>query len=353
MKILVTGGAGFIGSNLTNRLLNHNPPSSPFSKGGSGGINEVVVFDNLSRKGTEKNLDWLRSQHGKDFKLIKGDIRDYPAVKDVVKGVDTIYHCAAQVAVTTSVSNPREDFDINALGTFNILEAARESGNNPVIIFTSTNKVYGGMEDLKTIETNNRYEYKDYPHGISEERPLDFHSPYGCSKGAADQYIRDYARIYGMRTVVFRMSCIYGQRQFGNEDQGWVAHFIISSILGRPLTIYGDGKQIRDILYVDDLINAFILATEKIDITKGSVYNIGGGYKNTLSLLELIDKIESKLDKKIKYFSDKWRPGDQPVYVSNIEKAYKDFGWNPNINKDEGFKQLFIWASENISLFNS
>ena len=339
MKTLVTGGAGFIGSNLTNRLLNEN--------------NDVVVFDNLSRKGTEKNLHWLRSQHGKNFKLIKGDIRDYSAVKEAVKGIDLIYHCAAQVAVTTSVTNPREDFDINALGALNILEAAREYGNNPIIIFTSTNKVYGGMEDLITIEKNNRYEYKDHPSGISEDRTLDFHSPYGCSKGAADQYVRDYARIYGMRTVVFRMSCIYGPRQFGNEDQGWVAHFIISSILNRPLIIYGDGKQIRDILFVDDLINAFTLATKKIDAIKGNIYNIGGGYKNTMSLLELIEKIEDNLGKKINYSFDKWRPGDQPVYVSGIEKAYKDFGWKPNINKDEGFNRLFTWISEHKDLFDN
>ncbi len=337
--IIVTGGAGFIGSNLTNRLLMEG--------------NDVVIFDNLSRKGTGKNIDWLKGQHGKNFNFIKGDIRDYSSVKQVVRGIDVIYHCAAQVAVTTSVTNPREDFDINASGAFNVIEAARESKNNPIIIFTSTNKVYGGMEDLSTVEINNRYEYKDYPHGISEDRMLDFHSPYGCSKGAADQYVRDYARIYGMRTVVFRMSCIYGQRQFGNEDQGWVAHFIISSILNKPLIIYGDGKQIRDILFIDDLINAFIMATKEIDATKGNVYNIGGGYKNTLSLLELINKIEEKLGKKIKYSFDKWRPGDQPVYVSGIEKAYKDFGWKPNINKDEGFNRLFTWISEHKDLFDN
>ncbi len=339
MKILVTGGAGFIGSNLTDKLLKEN--------------NEVVVFDNLSRKGTEKNVDWLKSQHGKNFRLIKGDIRDYASVKQAISGIDVVYHCAAQVAVTTSVSNPREDFDINATGTFNIIEAARESGNNPIIIFTSTNKVYGGMEDLATIEINNRYEYKDYPHGIAEDRVLDFHSPYGCSKGAADQYVRDYSRIYGMRTVIFRMSCIYGPRQFGNEDQGWVAHFIISSILNRPLIIYGDGKQIRDILFVDDLINAFTLVTKKVDAIKGNIYNIGGGYKNTMSLLELIEKIEDNLGKKVNYSFDKWRPGDQPVYVSNIEKAYKDFGWKPNINKDEGFNRLFRWISEHKDLFGN
>ena len=339
MKILVTGGAGFIGSNLTDRLLKGN--------------HDVIIFDNLSRKGTEKNVDWLENQHGKNFNLIKDDIRNYSAVKHAIKGIDVIYHCAAQVAVTTSVASPREDFDINATGTFNILEAARESGINPTIIFTSTNKVYGGMEDLKTIEKNNRYEYKDYPHGISEERTLDFHSPYGCSKGAADQYVRDYTRIYGMRTVVFRMSCIYGQRQFGNEDQGWVAHFIISSILGKPLTIYGDGKQIRDILFVDDLINAFMLATKKIEITNGNIYNIGGGYKNTISLLELIEKIEDRLGKKIKYSFNKWRPGDQLVYVSNIKKAYKSFGWDSSINTDEGIDRLFTWISENKVLFET
>src|SRR5258708_1788416 len=264
MSILVTGGAGFVGCHLVQDLLGDN--------------RKVTVLDSLSRRGSERNLEWLHREHSDgDVRFVKGDVRDPQAVKSAAEDVDAIYHLAGQVAVTSSVQDPRLDFEINALGTLNVLEAARQSPCQPVVMFTSTNKVYGGMEDVALVEKDTRYEYRDLPDGIPESRPLDFHSPYGCSKGAADQYVRDYARIYGLRTVVFRMSCIYGPRQFGNEDQGWLAHFIISAGTGAPITIYGDGEQVRDVLFVEDLVRALRGAVDKISVTAGKVYNIGGG----------------------------------------------------------------------------
>jgi CDP-paratose 2-epimerase len=335
-KILITGGLGFVGSNLADRSLSEG--------------NEVAVFDNMSRKGTENNLKWLQQRHpGVTF--IKGDVRRIEEIKDASKDADVIYHTAGQVAVTTSVKSPKEDFDINAMGALNALEAARLSGKNPVFIFTSTNKVYGQMENLGVKEDGKRYTFSNLPSGVSESTPLDFHSPYGCSKGSADQYVRDYSRIYGLNSVVFRMSCIYGTRQFGNEDQGWVAHFIISSILGKPVTIYGDGKQIRDVLYIDDLVSAFALATKNINKSKGNVYNIGGGPKNTLSLLELIDILKKLNGKAYEYPFGEWRPGDQKVFFCDISKAKEDFGWEPKISPDEGVAKLHKWVLDNRDLF--
>ena len=246
---LVTGGAGFIGSNYVSRLIQRGE--------------NVTIYDNLSRSGSKLNLEWLRREYGQSFKLIEADIRDHDAIADAALGKNVIVHLAAQVAVTTSVTNPREDFEINALGTFNLVEAARLSGSKPVVLYASTNKVYGGMEEVKTVEKDDRYEYADYPYGIPETLSLDFHSPYGCSKGTGDQYVRDYSRIYGLPSVVLRQSCIYGTHQFGMEDQGWVAWFVIAAITGKPITIYGDGKQVRDILFVDDLLNAYDLAIEQ------------------------------------------------------------------------------------------
>src|SRR5216683_121933 len=270
-RTLVIGGAGFIGSNLVSHLL-------------AAGEN-VTVFDALLRPGTAHNVAWLQSHpQSSRLRLVKADVRDFKAVQAAVSDVDVIYHLAGQVAVTTSVTDPRTDFDINALGTLNVLEAARLGGRRPPIVITSTNKVYGELEQVAVVEERRRYRFADCPDGISEDQPLDFHSPYGCSKGAADQYVRDYARIYGLPTVVFRMSCIYGPRQFGTEDQGWVAHFIISALTGRPITIYGDGKQVRDVLYVSDLVRAFRLAVSRIDRTAGQVFNIGGGPANTLAV---------------------------------------------------------------------
>ena len=255
-KVLVTGGAGFVGSNVVSSLL-----ADRF---------DVTVFDAFLRMGTQDNVAWLlqhpRSSH---LRIVNGDTRDFRAVKGAVAGADIIFHLAGQVAVTSSVTDPRADFDINARGTFNLLEAARLCGRRPTIVYSSTNKVYGGIEDIAVVEECDRYRLRDFPNGIPETQPLDFHSPYGCSKGAADQYVRDYARIYGLPTVVFRMSCIYGPRQFGTEDQGWMAHFIISALKRQPITIYGDGKQVRDVLFVDDLVRAFRLAADNIDKVAG------------------------------------------------------------------------------------
>jgi len=338
-KRLVIGGGGFIGSNMVNYLLETGC--------------SVTVLDNLSRKGSEKNVEWLRGKFKDRFNFIHGDVKDFEIVREAVKDQRVIYHFAAQVAVTTSVIDPRSDFEDNALGTFNVLDAIRLQNDKDItLFFTSTNKVYGGMEDVAVTESDGRYVYRDIPEGITEERNLDFHSPYGCSKGAADQYVRDFGRIYGFNCVVFRMSCIYGTRQFGNEDQGWVAHFIISSFFGKDLIIYGDGKQIRDVLYVDDLINAFSLALKNIDKTKGQIYNIGGGIKNTLSLLELIDYLEKLLNKRITYSFEDWRPGDQKVYVSNILKACHDFEWQPQVSREAGIIKLFNWVRENKGIFN-
>lgn len=350
MKILITGGAGFIGCNTAKKFIERG--------------DEVIIFDNLSRKGTQSNIDWLR-ENGK-FEFIKGDIRNYEDVKKVFvknKDINVVMHFAAQVAVTTSVLNPREDFEINALGTFNILEAIREvyctgkvgrnhiSNNAPIVIYSSTNKVYGKMEHVEVIERNGRYEYKDLPYGVSESKPLDFHSPYGCSKGAADQYVLDYSRIYGLKTVSFRQSCIYGYSQFGVEDQGWVAWFTIASILGKPITIYGDGKQVRDVLFIDDLVDAYIKAIENIDKINGKAYNIGGGPNNTMSLLELIAFLENLLGRKIVYSFDDWRPGDQLVFVCDVRRAKEDFGWEPKVSPQEGVLKLFDWVLENKKLF--
>ncbi len=338
-RYLITGGCGFVGSNLAKTLLDEGE--------------EVVLFDNLSRAGTEKNLKWLQDEHAGKFKFIEADIRDFTALKASMDGgYDAVYHTAGQVAVTTSVVDPREDFEINALGTFNVLEAVRQAACDPVLIFTSTNKVYGGMEDVEVIEAGGRYTYKDLPQGADESRPLDFHSPYGCSKGTADQYVRDYARIYDMKTVVFRMSCQYGIRQFGNEDQGWVVHFVIAAHFGKSINIYGDGKQVRDMLFIEDLVRAFRLATENIAVTQGQVFNIGGGPKNVMSLLELVAHMEEVTGKTIDLKFGDWRPGDQPVFITNVSKAQKVFGWAPSISKYDGVRKLYEWVAANEGLFD-
>jgi CDP-paratose 2-epimerase len=339
-KILITGGAGFVGCNLADYFL---------KKG-----YEVTVFDNLSRKGTEKNLEWLRSNHTTGLEFVEDDIRNFSSVVDAVKDKDLVFHTAGQVAVTTSIKNPREDFEINALGTFNILEAARKSNCDPVVVYCSTNKVYGdNVNKIPLIEKENRYEFADpnYANGIPEDFPTDAdeHTPYGSSKYAADIYVRDFSAIYGLKTITFRMSCVYGIRQFGNEDQGWVAHFTISSFFDKPIVIYGDGKQVRDVLFIDDLVRAFELATRKIEKTKGKVYNIGGGVNNTISLLELLDLLKS-FGLNPKYTFDDWRPADQKVYISDIRKA-KEFDWEPRISPKDGVERLLSWVKENKELF--
>jgi CDP-paratose 2-epimerase len=335
----ITGGSGFIGSNFVDRLLQHGE--------------RVTIFDNLSRAGSRRNLEWLRKKFGdKAFELIIGDVRNADLLKESAKNATIFVHLAAQVAVTTSVTHPRDDFDVNALGTFNALEAARASGKNPVFIYASTNKVYGGMDDLRITEEASRYTYKDFPKGIAETYPLDFHSPYGCSKGCGDQYVRDYHRIYNLPTVVFRQSCIYGTRQFGIEDQGWVAWFVIAAATGRPIKIYGDGKQIRDLLFVDDLLNAYESAILKREIAGGQIYNVGGGIKKSVSVyFEFFPILEKLLEKKIIVTWGDWRPGDQKVYISDIRKAHRDLDWQPKIGVDKGVKLLFDWVLSNADLF--
>jgi CDP-paratose 2-epimerase len=339
LNYLITGGAGFIGSNYVNRLLTRG--------------DRVTIFDNLSRKGALHNLKWLSDEHGeKSFSLVKGDVTDAELLVASMGIVDVIVHLAGQVAVTTSVNHPRLDFESNALGTFNLLEAARLSDRNPIVLYSSTNKVYGGMEEVRVQEKQTRYDYVDYPMGVPETYPLDFHSPYGCSKGAGDQYVRDYHRIYDLQTVVLRQSCIYGPRQFGIEDQGWLAWFVIAAITDKPITIFGNGKQVRDILYVEDLMNAFDVAVESIDNVSGEIFNIGGGPENTLSVWqEFGSKLEGMLGKKIPIKWGEWRPGDQSIYVSDIRKAESELGWRPRVNVEDGLARLIKWVQANRHLF--
>jgi CDP-paratose 2-epimerase len=336
---LITGGAGFIGSNFADRCITRG--------------DQVVIFDNLSRHGSKLNLEWLQKKHGKEsFRLIVGDVCNAEEIKSAAKDARRIVHLAAQVAVTTSVTDPANDFQINALGTFNTLEAARASGNNPSFVYSSTNKVYGGMEDVKVVELESRYDYADLPNGASETQPLDFHSPYGCSKGCGDQYVRDYYRIYGLPTTVFRQSCIYGLRQFGVEDQGWVAWFVIAAISGHPITIYGDGKQVRDILFVDDLLDAYDAALSQPEKAAGQIFNVGGGRSNTISVwLEFAPMLEKLLGKKINVAWGDWRPGDQPVFISDIRKARQVLNWSPKVTAQQGIERLFHWVKENQALF--
>ena len=336
-KILITGGCGFIGSNLASHYLEQGW--------------EVVAYDNFSRPGAESNAAWLGAQSGGRLSIIMADIRDYEPLCEAMQGVNVVAHLAAQVAVTTSVQNPREDFLINALGGFNVLEAARNCATSPIVIYASTNKVYGGLDRVRVSSDALRYSLPDLPEGVHESFPIDLHSPYGCSKGAIDLYLLDYARIYGLKTVVFRQSCIYGPRQFGIEDQGWVAHFVISAALGRPITIYGDGKQVRDILHVSDLIRAFELAIERIEISQGQAYNLGGGAQNALSLVELIARLERHMARRIAITFDDWRPGDQKVYVSDLRKAERDLGWHPQVGIEHGLEDLRGWVEANRGLF--
>ncbi len=336
-KILITGGAGFIGINS----------ATAFSENGW----DVVILDNLSRIGATSNLEWLGKTHQVLFEEV--DVRDALGVAEALKKhqAEVVLHLAAQVAVTTSVENPREDFDINALGTLNVLEAIRLHTPDSFFINASTNKVYGKMEDLGVVERNGRYEYSDLVTGVPESRSLDFHSPYGCSKGVADQYTIDYARVYNLRTVTLRQSCIYGPRQFGVEDQGWVAWFTIAALLNKQITVYGNGKQIRDVLHVDDLVAAYSAVIENSDNAVGCAFNIGGGPTNTLSLLELLSYLENTLNKKIPVLWDDWRPGDQPVFVCDLALAEQKLGWKPATSVENGVLSLIEWVRVNSSLF--
>lgn len=338
MKILITGGCGFIGTNLALYFL----------KKGC----EVIVIDNLSRKGSELNAKLLvKENKTKRIKLVVGaDVaRDFNTLQSLIcdDKVDVIIHTAAQVAVTSSVADPVFDFDINAKGTLNVLEAARSSPKKPIFIYTSTNKVYGKMEDIKVKEKKTRYWYKNKPYGISELQNLNFHSPYGCSKGCADQYVRDYYRIYDFPTIVFRQSCIYGLHQFGIVDQGWISYLTISALFEKPIIIYGNGKQVRDVLFMDDLGKAFELAIKNIDKTKGQIYNIGGGPAYTVSLLEFICLLEKMLSRRIEIEFTDWRPGDQKVYISDIRKAKRDFNWKPKTDLVQGLKKMIEWIEKN------
>ena len=336
-RILITGGAGFIGINTANYLLTKKY--------------QVILFDNLSRKGSEENLKWFKKTWGKQFAFIQGDVvTDRTRLNRAVADVDAVIHLAAQVAVTTSVQDPHHDFLVNAQGTLHVLEAARVSLHKPLVMYASTNKVYGNMDHAEVTLTDAGYRYKQYTAGIAEYHGVDFHSPYGCSKGAADQYVHDYARIYGLPTVVFRQSCIYGPHQFGVEDQGWVAWFVISSLLGRPITIYGDGHQVRDVLHVEDLARLYEMAIRNQKKVSGHIYNIGGGSQQAFSVLGTIGQLEKMMDKKIPYSFSRWRPGDQKVYISHIDKIKKDMGWEPKISFDKGLKTLVNWAQSEEKL---
>ncbi len=334
--VVITGGAGFIGANLADRLLNQGY--------------RVTILDNLSRRGVDDNLAWLTAQHGDKLRFEQGDVRDRATVARTISDALAVFHFAAQVAVTTSLTEPRYDFEVNVGGTLNVLEAVRSRPSPPPLVYTSTNKVYGALPDVSLIEYDARYEPLDLVvrgRGVGESRPLDFHSPYGCSKGAADQYVLDYARSFGMPTVVFRMSCIYGEHQFGNEDQGWVAHFVKQALAGQPITIYGDGKQVRDILFAQDLVDALLLAWANADRLRGRAFNIGGGPANTTSLLEIVDFIGALNGTRPSLEHGGWRTGDQRYYVSDIRAFKAATGWSPQIGVQAGVTRRYRWLAEN------
>jgi CDP-paratose 2-epimerase len=332
---LITGGAGFVATNVADRLLRLGYP--------------VRLFDNLSRDGVERNVAWLRARYPGRVDLVVGDVRDAAAVRDAVRGARRVFHFAAQVAVTTSLEDPFLDFEVNARGTLNLLEALRGLDTPPSLLFTSTNKVYGDLDDVPLIERGERYVPADAAlaaAGIDERRPLDFHSPYGCSKGAAEQYVLDYARTFGLPAAVFRMSCIYGPHQFGTEDQGWVAHFLISVLGERPLTLYGDGRQVRDILFVEDLVDAMLLAHARMPHLAGQAFNIGGGPDRSVSLLELLGLIGDMLGAQPLFELEPWRPADQRYYVSNTSRFTHATGWQPSTPVTAGLERLLAWLTE-------
>ncbi len=331
-NILVIGGAGFIGSNLAHGLL-------------ADGYH-VTVFDNLSRPGVERNLDWLRRDAGDRLHFIRGDIRDAAAVSTAVSDVTAVYHLAAQTAVTTSLEDPRDDFSINAQGTLNVLEAMRRTGRKVPVIFSSTNKVYGSLGDMAVREQDGRYLPADAhlrAHGIGEDRPLDFCTPYGCSKGVADQYVLDYATSYGLPTAVLRMSCIYGPRQFGTEDQGWVAHFLIAALKGQPINVYGDGKQVRDILFVDDAIAAYRAVLANIGTVAGRAFNLGGGPGNDVSVNQVLAEIARVTGRDLDIARGPWRQGDQHYFVADTRRLQNELGWQPRTDWRSGIARLLDW----------
>jgi CDP-paratose 2-epimerase len=328
---LITGGAGFIGTNLAHRLL---------SAGQS-----VMIYDNLSRPGVENNLEWLQQTHGEKLRVEINDVREAQAIESAVQSAEAVFHLAAQVAVTTSLADPRLDHDVNVGGTINVLEAIRAMDDPPPLVFTSTNKVYGNLADLLLQKSSQRYQPLEASlrSGVSEDRPLDFHSPYGCSKGAADQYVLDYSRTFGIPAVVFRMSCIYGPHQFGTEDQGWVAHFLLQALGNKRIVLFGDGMQVRDLLFVEDLVDAFLLAQANIRTLSGQAFNVGGGLGNTISLLELLELVAELNGGAPSFQMESWRPGDQRYYVSDTRKLKGATGWGPKISVRKGVERLYEW----------
>ncbi|MDE2486987.1 MAG: SDR family NAD(P)-dependent oxidoreductase [Alphaproteobacteria bacterium] len=334
--VLVTGGAGFIGCNLADRLASDG--------------HEVIVFDALARSGVERNLAWLKARHGSRITAVTADVRDARAVSEAARDAKAVFHFAAQVAVTTSLADPVEDFEVNVRGALNVLEAVRSRGRGAPVIFASTNKVYGDLADVALELSGDAYRPQDgrlRVRGVSEARPLDFHTPYGCSKGAADQYVLDYARSFGVPTCVLRMSCIYGPRQMGTEDQGWVAHFLIRALEGEPISIYGDGRQVRDILNVADAVEAYVAAWRRIDRVSGQAFNLGGGPQNAVSLVQLIGYIEDLTHQKIELSFSDWRAGDQRYYVSDPSAARRELQLPEPLDWRRGVAALAEWlASE-------
>lgn len=335
-KILVIGGAGFIGINTAKKFLSEGY--------------EVTILDNLSRKGTDFNLSWLiHDLNGKKFRMVKADIvKDKDVLEKEVNMHDAVIHLAAQVAVTTSVIDPLMDFETNLLGTFNVLEAIRKSDKKPIMLYSSTNKVYGDLEYLQIEEKTVRYDLKDFQNGLNEKCLLDFHSPYGCSKGGAEQYVRDYSRIYGLKTVVLRQSCIYGTQQFGIEDQGWAAWFIIAVLLSKKITVYGNGKQVRDLLFVDDLVDLYFKIVQNIEIVKGEIFNVGGGLNNSLSILEFFEILQKEHNLNFNYQFSEIRQGDQKIFISDNTKIKNMLGWAPQIAVRDGMSKLIEWVKNNL-----
>ena len=337
--ILITGGAGFIGSNLADRL--------------AGEGHAVMIYDALSRAGVETNLEWLQSRHGDQIQPIVADIRDEDRLADASARAGAIFHMAAQVAVTTSMDDPRDDFTINVVGTLNLLDALRTRNPEAPIVFASTNKVYGDLTDIALDREDDRYVPRDAEtraHGVGEARPLDFHTPYGCSKGAADQYVLDYARSFGLRSAVLRMSCIYGQRQMGTEDQGWVAHFLIRALEGKPITLYGDGCQVRDILDVSNAVEAYHAAWQRIDHVAGRAFNLGGGAANAISLRQLISHIGLLLGREVVVEFSDWRAGDQRYFVADTRAAERELGLSGKVPWRVGVARLARWLAEQRGL---
>lgn len=334
-SVLVTGGAGFIGSNLVDRLVRDGF--------------QVVLYDSLARPGVERNLEWLRQCHGDRIELRRGDVRDAGALADAVRGAAAVFHLAAQVAVTSSLVDPLHDFGVNLAGTLNLLEAVRTLAEPVPVIFASTNKVYGDLADIELLDEGDAYLPVDEilrSRGIAEERPLDFHTPYGCSKGAADQYVLDYARSFGVPAMAMRMSCIYGPHQHGTEDQGWVAHFMIRALRGEPITIYGDGRQVRDILFVDDAVEAYLRAWRDIRRISGRAFNLGGGPANAVSLLQLVAHIEGLIGRRVEVVFEGWRAGDQRYYVSDIRRIARELDLPAPTPWRTGLARLGDWLMD-------